>query len=69
MKLDETISAIVTGAGSGMGAATARALAGLGVKVALLDMNGKAAQEVAKGNRRHCAGLRRHQRRQPRRQR
>ncbi|ALG67717.1 SDR family NAD(P)-dependent oxidoreductase [Beggiatoa leptomitoformis] len=40
-------TAIVTGAGSGMGAATARALAQAGAKVALLDINHAAAQQVA----------------------
>ncbi|MBV9517063.1 MAG: SDR family NAD(P)-dependent oxidoreductase, partial [Hyphomicrobiales bacterium] len=39
MKLDDTISAIVTGGASGLGEATARRLASHGVKVALLDMN------------------------------
>jgi len=40
-------AAIVTGGGSGLGAATARALAGVGAKVALLDINDKAAETVA----------------------
>ena len=40
-------SAIVTGAASGMGAATARYLAQCGAKVALLDMNLDAAQALA----------------------
>jgi len=40
-------AAIVTGGGSGLGAATARALAGAGAKVALLDINEKAADTVA----------------------
>ncbi len=39
MKLDSSVSAVVTGAASGLGAATARALAAQGVKVALFDMN------------------------------
>lgn len=38
MKLDSTVSAVVTGAASGLGAATARALAARGVKVAVFDM-------------------------------
>ncbi|MEH3118835.1 MAG: SDR family NAD(P)-dependent oxidoreductase [Methylorubrum populi] len=42
------IAAIVTGAASGLGAATARALAGAGARVALLDLNGEAASETAK---------------------
>jgi NAD(P)-dependent dehydrogenase (short-subunit alcohol dehydrogenase family) len=41
-------SAIVTGGASGLGAATARALAAAGAKVALLDVNEKAAADVAK---------------------
>jgi NAD(P)-dependent dehydrogenase (short-subunit alcohol dehydrogenase family) len=40
-------AAIVTGGASGLGAATARALAAAGAKVALLDVNEKAASEVA----------------------
>ena len=40
-------SAIVTGGASGLGAATARALAASGAKVAVFDINEKAAAEVA----------------------
>jgi NAD(P)-dependent dehydrogenase (short-subunit alcohol dehydrogenase family) len=40
-------SAIVTGGASGLGAATARALAAAGAKVAIFDINEKAAAEVA----------------------
>jgi NAD(P)-dependent dehydrogenase (short-subunit alcohol dehydrogenase family) len=40
-------SAIVTGGASGLGAATARALAAAGAKVAIFDVNAKAAAEVA----------------------
>ncbi|MBI1205584.1 MAG: SDR family NAD(P)-dependent oxidoreductase [Rhodopseudomonas sp.] len=40
-------AAIVTGGASGLGAATARALAAAGAKVALFDVNAKAAAEVA----------------------
>jgi NAD(P)-dependent dehydrogenase (short-subunit alcohol dehydrogenase family) len=40
-------AAIVTGGASGLGAATARVLAESGAKVALLDVNAKAAAEVA----------------------
>ena len=40
-------AALVTGGGSGLGAATARMLAEAGAKVAILDMNAKAAAEVA----------------------
>ncbi len=38
MKLDSTIAAVVTGGASGLGAATARALAAKGVKVAIFDL-------------------------------
>ena len=40
-------AAIVTGGASGLGTATARALAAAGAKVAVLDVNEKAAAEVA----------------------
>ena len=40
-------AAIVTGGASGLGAATARALAAAGAKVAIVDVNEKAAAEVA----------------------
>src|SRR5580704_11610860 len=40
-------AAIVTGGASGLGAATARMLAQAGAKVAILDVNAKAAAEVA----------------------
>jgi NAD(P)-dependent dehydrogenase (short-subunit alcohol dehydrogenase family) len=46
MKLDGG-SAIVTGGGSGLGAATAEALAAAGAKVVVLDINEAAAQAVA----------------------
>jgi NAD(P)-dependent dehydrogenase (short-subunit alcohol dehydrogenase family) len=38
MKLDSSIAAVVTGGASGLGAATARALAAKGVKVAIFDL-------------------------------
>jgi NAD(P)-dependent dehydrogenase (short-subunit alcohol dehydrogenase family) len=41
------IGVIVTGGGSGLGAATARAMAALGAKVAVLDINKKGADAVA----------------------
>ncbi len=47
MKLTPHISALVTGGASGMGAATARALAKAGATVALLDMDEDKAGEVA----------------------
>ena len=40
-------AAIVTGGASGLGAATARALAAAGAKVAIFDLNEKGAAEVA----------------------
>jgi NAD(P)-dependent dehydrogenase (short-subunit alcohol dehydrogenase family) len=40
-------AALVTGGGSGLGAATARMLAAAGAKVAILDVNANAAAEVA----------------------
>jgi len=47
MKLDTSISAIITGGASGLGEATARALAAHGVKVAIFDLNREAGQAVA----------------------
>ena len=40
-------AAIVTGGGSGLGAATARMLAAAGAKVAIFDVNQKTAAETA----------------------
>ena len=47
MKLDNTVSAVVTGGASGLGEATARALAAKGVKVAIFDMNKDKGEAVA----------------------
>ena len=47
MKLDGSISAVVTGAASGLGEATARALAAKGVKVALFDRDVEKGERVA----------------------
>jgi NAD(P)-dependent dehydrogenase (short-subunit alcohol dehydrogenase family) len=48
MQLDKSISAVVTGGASGLGAATAQALAAKGVKVALLDLNAELGEKHAK---------------------
>jgi NAD(P)-dependent dehydrogenase (short-subunit alcohol dehydrogenase family) len=48
MKLDESVAAIVTGGASGLGAATARMLAGAGARVAIFDMNGPAGEALAR---------------------
>ncbi len=47
MILDSTISAVVTGGASGLGAATARALAAKGVKVAIFDLQAEKGEAVA----------------------
>jgi NAD(P)-dependent dehydrogenase (short-subunit alcohol dehydrogenase family) len=47
MKLDSTIAAVVTGGASGLGEATARALAAQGVRVALFDVNEGRGEAVA----------------------
>jgi len=39
MKLDSSVSAVVTGGASGLGAATVRALAAQGVKIAIFDLD------------------------------
>ena len=46
MQIDKT-SAVITGGGSGLGEATARKLAGLGARVAIIDLDGEKAQAVA----------------------
>jgi NAD(P)-dependent dehydrogenase (short-subunit alcohol dehydrogenase family) len=48
MKLDSNISAVVTGGASGLGAATVRALAAHGVKVAIFDLNAEKGESLAK---------------------
>ncbi len=47
MKLDSTIAAVVTGGASGLGAATARALAANGAKVAIFDLQREKGEAVA----------------------
>lgn len=48
MKLDSSIVAVVTGGSSGLGEATARALAAKGVKVAIFDLNEEKGVALAK---------------------
>ena len=48
MKLGPDIAAVITGGASGLGEATARALAEQGVKVAIFDMNEEKGEAVAK---------------------
>ncbi|MBS0478707.1 MAG: SDR family NAD(P)-dependent oxidoreductase [Proteobacteria bacterium] len=47
MKLDSSVSAVVTGGASGLGAATVRALAAKGVKVAIFDMQAEKGEAIA----------------------
>ena len=47
MKLDNSVCAVVTGGASGLGAATARALAAKGVKVAIFDMQAEKGKAMA----------------------
>jgi len=47
MKLDSSISAVITGGASGLGEATARMLAEQGVKVALFDLQEDKGEKVA----------------------
>lgn len=48
MKLDSSISAVITGGASGLGAATARRLAAHGVRVAILDLNAEIGEALAR---------------------
>ena len=47
MKVDSSIAAVVTGGASGLGEASARALAAKGAKVALFDLNEERGLAVA----------------------
>lgn len=47
MKLDNTITAVVTGGASGLGAASVRRLAAAGVRVAIFDLNEEAGSAIA----------------------
>jgi NAD(P)-dependent dehydrogenase (short-subunit alcohol dehydrogenase family) len=48
MELNSSVAAVVTGGASGLGEATARALAARGVRVAIFDMNEQKGEAVAK---------------------
>jgi NAD(P)-dependent dehydrogenase (short-subunit alcohol dehydrogenase family) len=48
MQLSKDIAAVITGGASGLGAATARALAAKGARVALLDLNAALGEPLAK---------------------
>ena len=50
MELNSDISAVVTGGASGLGFATARKLAGQGVKIGIFDINEELGQTVAADN-------------------
>ena len=47
MKIDSSVSAVVTGGASGLGAATARQLAARGAKVTIFDMSAEAGEAMA----------------------
>ncbi|MBV1886940.1 MAG: SDR family NAD(P)-dependent oxidoreductase, partial [Parvibaculaceae bacterium] len=47
MKFDSTTAAVVTGGASGLGRASAIALADAGLKVAIFDVNEEKGKEVA----------------------
>lgn len=47
MRLDETVSAVVTGGASGLGLGTVKALRALGVKVAIFDLNSDTGEAAA----------------------
>ena len=47
MKIDNTVAAVVTGGASGLGEATARALAAKGAKVAIFDLQREKGEAVA----------------------
>ena len=48
MKLDSSLTAIVTGGASGLGEATARMLAALGVKVSIFDLQPEKGEKLAR---------------------
>jgi NAD(P)-dependent dehydrogenase (short-subunit alcohol dehydrogenase family) len=57
MKIEGQV-ALVTGGASGLGEATARELARLGAKVAVLDVNAQLADQVAADINDHCGAVR-----------
>ena len=48
MQIDSATAAVVTGGASGLGKATAQALAAAGAKVAIFDVNAEAGEEIAR---------------------
>jgi NADP-dependent 3-hydroxy acid dehydrogenase YdfG len=48
MKIDNSIAAVVTGGASGLGEASARALAAKGARVAIFDLNEERGEAIAK---------------------
>ena len=48
MELNDKLAAVVTGGGSGLGAATSKALASKGVKVTIFDVNEEGGNAIAK---------------------
>lgn len=48
MELNSSVSAVITGGASGLGEATARALAAQGVKVAIFDLQAEKGEAIAK---------------------
>src|SRR4051794_19368392 len=48
MNLDASLAAVITGGASGLGAATARKLAGCGVRVAIFDLNAEKGEALAR---------------------
>ena len=61
MHLDPSVSAVITGGASGLGEATARALAHHGVKVALFDLQKDKGERARRRDRRHLLRSERHQ--------
>ncbi|MDG2003597.1 MAG: SDR family NAD(P)-dependent oxidoreductase, partial [Novosphingobium sp.] len=48
MEINNSLAAVVTGGASGLGRASAKALADAGVKVAIFDISEEAGEEFAK---------------------